>query len=58
MDTPTLFGWVIGVVIGALVGYWLGGRKGRPVLGLILGALLTFIGWIIMLIIPEKHGAN
>lgn len=36
MDTPTLVGWIIGVVLGALVGYWLGGRKGRPILGLVL----------------------
>ncbi len=55
MDTPTLIGWIIGIVIGAAVGYWIGGKKGRPVLGLVLGALFTLIGWIIMLIIPKKQ---
>ncbi len=57
MDTPTLVGWIIGIVIGAIVGYWLGGKKGRPVLGLALGAVLTLIGWIIILVIPKKDGA-
>ena len=54
MDTPTLVGWIIGSLVGALVGYWLGGKKGRPILGLVLGALLVLLGWIIMLIVPEK----
>jgi len=49
MDTASIVGTIITALIGTGVGYWLGTRKGRPVLGLVL----FLIGWIIMLIVPQ-----
>lgn len=57
MSTATIVGALIAIAIGAFVGHWIGTKKGRPTLGLILGALFTMIGWIIMLVIPKKHPA-
>jgi len=46
---------LVGIVIGAIVGYLIGNAKGRPGLGVILGALLGCIGWIIVAVIPRKN---
>ncbi|HTU72025.1 MAG TPA: hypothetical protein VMG38_00765 [Trebonia sp.] len=35
----------------------IGSRKGRPVLGLVLGILLTLLGLIIIAVIPAKRGS-
>ena len=46
---------LIGLLIGGGIGYLIGNSKGRPALGLILGALLGCIGWIIVAVIPRKR---
>jgi uncharacterized membrane protein YeaQ/YmgE (transglycosylase-associated protein family) len=54
-----------GIVIGlicAAVGYWIGQKQGRGVIGLVLGLILGFIGLLIMLAInhfmpADKHDA-
>ena len=43
--------WVIMIVIAAFIG----AGKNRPVLGVVMGILLGFIGVIIMLFIPSKE---
>jgi len=45
-----------GMAIGAVVGYLIGNRKGRGVLGAVLGGLLGCIGWIIVAVIPAADG--
>jgi uncharacterized membrane protein YfcA len=47
--------YVIAIIIGAAIGFAIGQHKGRPALGLILGALLGFIGWIIVAVIPPTR---
>jgi F0F1-type ATP synthase assembly protein I len=46
---------LVGILIGGGIGYLIGNSKGRPGLGVILGALLGCIGWIIVAIIPRKN---
>jgi hypothetical protein len=51
------WGNVLGIVIMAaclVLSIWLGVRKNRPVLGAVLGFFLTFIGVVIMLLVPRK----
>lgn len=56
MSVGAVFGAsLFGMVIGGLVGYLIGNSKGRPGLGVILGALLGCLGWVIMLIVPRKE---
>lgn len=43
------------IIVGCIVGYFIGNSKNRPVLGFFLGLILGCIGWIIMLFIPTKH---
>jgi hypothetical protein len=50
MEAFFLFGWLF---IGGFIGYAIGKPKGKGELGAMLGALLGFIGWIIILVIPE-----
>ena len=45
---------IVGLIIGGLVGLLIGRSKDRGLLGLILGALLGCIGWVIIAIIPAK----
>jgi hypothetical protein len=45
---------LVGVLIGGGIGFLIGNSKNRPVLGLVLGALLGCIGWIIVAIVPRK----
>ena len=46
--------FVIGVVVGGAVGALIGNTKDRMGLGLILGALLGCLGWLIIALIPRK----
>ena len=51
------WGNVLGTVVMAaclVLSIWLGVRKNRPVLGAVLGFFLTFIGVVIMLIVPRR----
>lgn len=45
---------LVGLLIGGGVGYLIGNSKNRPALGLVLGALLGCIGWIIVAVLPRK----
>ena len=45
---------LIGTLIATLVGLLIGRAKGRPLLGAILGFFLSWIGWIIVAVIPAK----
>ncbi|NLV57124.1 MAG: hypothetical protein GXY13_16110, partial [Acidimicrobiales bacterium] len=46
------------IAFGGLVGFLIGRSKGRPVLGLILGALLGCFGWVIVALIPAKRNTH
>lgn len=47
---PTLWAWAIGITVAcALVGAFIGMAKGRWLAGLIWGAALGPIGWLVML---------
>lgn len=50
---PAVF--IVAVVIGVAVGWWIGRVRGRPALGAVLG-LLGLLGWIIMWLIPARPG--
>jgi hypothetical protein len=41
---------VIGAAVGALIGNW----RNRMGLGIVLGALLGCIGWLIVAVLPKK----
>ncbi len=43
----------VGLVLGVIVGWWLGSIRGMPVLGAILG-LTGIIGWAIVLVLPKR----
>ena len=45
---------IISMLIGGAVGAAIGNSKGRMPLGLVLGAFLGCIGWIIIAVIPKK----
>ena len=49
---------IIGLVIGALVGWLIGKNKGLGGLGLILGGLLGVIGWIIVAVMKGNKDAG
>lgn len=42
------------IIVGCIVGYFIGRSKNRPVLGFFLGLFLGCIGWIIMIFVPTK----
>jgi hypothetical protein len=46
--------YLLALIIGTGVGWLIGRAKRRPVLGLVLGFLLSWIGWIIVACIPAK----
>lgn len=46
---------VLGMAVGGGIGYLIGRGKGRGGLGLILGAFLGCIGWIIVACIGPAH---
>ncbi len=52
---PTLGIFVANLVIGGIVGFFIGNWRGRPVLGTVLGALLGCLGWIITAVLSKKR---
>lgn len=44
----------LGLVVGGIVGLLIGNAKNRPLVGLLLGAILGCIGWIIIAVLPRK----
>jgi hypothetical protein len=52
-------GWIlIGLiaVLGGIVGLFLGeNRRGLPLVGLLLGALLGPVGWLLVLVLPDHR---
>ncbi|MEK7866529.1 MAG: hypothetical protein AAB434_07575 [Planctomycetota bacterium] len=55
MEFNPLFS-LVGMAIGAGVGYLIGKGKNREVLGAVLGAFLGCIGWIIVALLPKAGG--
>lgn len=53
MDSSLLI--LIGTIFSVAIGYFIGVRRGRPVLGAVLGFFLSIIGWIIVAVIPRKQ---
>jgi hypothetical protein len=50
---------IIGLAINIGVGVWIASIKNRPAwLGAVLGFLLSFIGWIILAVLPKKEPAT
>jgi hypothetical protein len=49
----TLIGLII--VLTTVLGYVIGKRKGRPVLGSVLGLVLSYIGLIVILLVPRRY---
>jgi hypothetical protein len=45
---------LIGIIVGGGIGAVIRNTKGRMGLGLVLGALLGCIGWLIIALIPRK----
>ena len=57
--TMTYIGLSILWLINVAICVWLGIRKGRPLLGIILGVFITsLVGILIMLLIPPKNQAH
>jgi hypothetical protein len=51
--------WIIVAAVDIGVGVWIANIKNRPVwLGAVLGFLLSFIGWIILAVLPKKEAAS
>ncbi|MGE0549889.1 MAG: hypothetical protein AB7O24_17325 [Kofleriaceae bacterium] len=49
---------VFGLIIGALVGWLIGRNKGLGAIGIVLGGLLGFIGWIIVAVMKGDQVNN
>ena len=45
----------VALLLSTFVGYRIGGRKDRPVLGAALGALLTVPGLLVLSAVPPKE---
>jgi len=56
-QSTLLVGAAIALLVCALLGYCIGRRKDRPVLGVILGALLTVPGLLAIAVLPRKEPA-
>jgi hypothetical protein len=50
-----IVGSLFWLMLGAAIGGIIGTRNGRMGLGIILGALLGCLGWIIVALLPKKH---
>ena len=46
---------VIGLLVSAFLGYRIGGRKDRPMLGAALGGLLVLPGLLVLSAVPPKE---
>lgn len=44
------------IAVGPLVGFAIGHGKGRELAGILLGFFLTWIGWIIVAVLPPAPG--
>ena len=49
---------ILGLVIGALVGWLIGKNKGLGGMGIVLGGLLGVIGWIIVAVMKGNPDAG
>lgn len=63
LDSPAEMGvlalaWILTVGTGAAIGYLIGKPKGQETLGLVLGAFLGCIGWLIVAFLPKKPGVG
>ena len=52
MTALIIISWILAVIVAARIGSRL---KGRPNLGIILGLLLSWIGVIIIAVVPPTH---
>ena len=55
LETMLLVGGLVGLLLGSVLGYRIGRQKDRPLLGVILGGLLTLPGLITMWMVPPKE---
>lgn len=56
LDTSSLAGaMVVAFVVSAFLGYRIGRRRDRPVLGVVLGGLLTVVGLLALALMPTKE---
>jgi len=55
VDSSFYLSFVVGVAIFAGIGAAIGSWKNRTGLGAVLGALLGFIGWIIIALMSKKR---
>jgi hypothetical protein len=55
MDMADIIVWIISAVFTGIVGYLIGGRRGRAYDGSILGFCLGPLGWIIVLVMEDKR---
>lgn len=49
--------YVVWLVVGVAVGWWIGSTRGYPLLGAVLG-VFTVVGWVVMALIPRKGTAS
>lgn len=54
MSRGTVAVLIVMFMIGGGFGLAIGAMRGRPVLGFVLGCLLTWIGWIVVAALPRK----
>lgn len=45
--------YVVWLVVGVAVGWWIGSSRGYPLLGAVLG-IFTVVGWVVMAMIPRR----
>jgi len=46
---------VVWLVLGSFLGFWIGRRRDRPVLGVLLGGLLNLPGLFTLVFMPPKE---
>lgn len=54
MNAPTTI-FIANALLFGFLGWFVGARKARPVLGLVLGALLSWIGLIVIVLLPRAE---